>query len=146
MAERIRTGLMAMKHDIPELDAAGLRRFGLVTAALACCVFGLFLPFIFHRAFPIWPWYFAGGLAIWSLAAPASMRLFYGAWMRMGMLMGAIMNPIILAIVYFALISPLGIIMRMFGHDPMGKKREASIKSYRVISRKLSANNMERPF
>ncbi len=137
---------MAMTHDIPVLDAAGLRRFGLLTAALTCGVFGLFLPFVFHRAMPVWPWYFAGGLAVWSVAVPASLRLFYGAWMRMGMLMGAIMNPVILAIVYFALISPLGMIMRMFGHDPMGKKRDASTTTYRTISRKLSANNMERPF
>ena len=137
---------MAMTHDIPELDAAGLRRFGLVTAALICCVFGLLLPFIFHRALPAWPWYCTGGLASWSLAAPASLRLFYGVWMRMGMLMGAIMNPVILAIVYFALISPLGIIMRMFGHDPMGRKRNATTTTYRTDSRKLSANNMERPF
>jgi hypothetical protein len=135
-----------MTHDIPILDAAGLRRFGLLTAALTCGFFGLFLPFVFHRAMPMWPWYVAGGLAVWSVAAPASLRLFYGGWMRMGMLMGAIMNPVILAIVYFALISPLGMIMRMFGHDPMGKKREASTTTYRTISRKLSAHNMERPF
>jgi hypothetical protein len=135
-----------MMHEIPILDAAGLRRFGLVTAAMTCGLFGLFLPLLFHLSWPLWPWIVAGGLATWSLAAPASLRWFYDVWMRFGLLLGAIMNPLILAIVFFGLISPLGLIMRLFGHDPMGRRRDTTMTTYRTASRKPSANNMERPF
>ncbi len=135
-----------MTHNIPDLDSAGLRRFGLVTAAMTCGVFGLFLPLVFHKALPLWPWAVGASLALWSLVAPASLRLVYVVWMRIGLLIGGIMNPVILAIVFFVLISPLGILLRMFGHDPMGSRRDASTTTYRTASRKLSAKNMERPF
>ena len=54
---------MATQKDIPELDAAGLRRFALVTGAILAVLFGVLLPWLFGFGFPLWPWIVAGVLA-----------------------------------------------------------------------------------
>lgn len=53
-------------------------------------------------------------------------------WMRLGQLLGMIISPIILAIIFFVLFTPCGILMRMFGRDELRlkikKKRESHWK------------------
>ena len=40
-------------------------------------------------------------------------------WMSFGMLLGMIVSPIVLGIIYFGLFSPIGIGMRLFGRDEL---------------------------
>ena len=56
-----------MTAPIPELDHAGLRRFGLTTGALIAGIFGLLLPWLFDARYPAWPW-LAAALAAQLLA------------------------------------------------------------------------------
>ena len=60
-------------HDIPDLDRRGLRKFGLTTGAIMVMLFGLVLPWLRDRPLPLWPWCVAAVLAVWALAAPASL-------------------------------------------------------------------------
>ena len=48
-----------ISSDIPELDRAGLRKFGLTTGAIVALLFGLFLPWLFDFGLPRWPWMLA---------------------------------------------------------------------------------------
>ena len=53
-------------------------------------------------------------------------------WMRLGQLLGMIISPIILTIIFFALFTPYGLVMRLFGRDELRlklKKRESYWKS-----------------
>jgi hypothetical protein len=47
-----------MQHiqNIPELDKAGLRRFGLTTGIIVAVLFGIVLPWVFNLGWPTWPW------------------------------------------------------------------------------------------
>ena len=135
-----------MKHDIPYLDTAGLRRFGLMSAVFFSGLFGLLLPWIFNAALPRWPWVVAAVLVPWSLLAPASLRPFYTSWMRLALVVGGVMNYVILGIVFFGVISPMGLVMRVLGYNPMDRGRDQSATTYRKVSRPLSKHNMERPF
>lgn len=136
-----------MQHDIPELDAAGLRRFGWTTGGIVIVLFGLVFPFLLGRAhFPKWPWVIGLTLIAWAFAAPASLKVVYRTWMGFGVMMGRIMNPLVLSLVFFLVFLPLGWIMRLFGWDPMARKLEAKRDSYRVPSPPQSAKSMERPF
>ncbi len=40
-------------------------------------------------------------------------------WMRFGLLLGMIISPIVLGIIFFGLITPYGLIMRLFGRDEL---------------------------
>ena len=135
-----------MMHDIPELDKKGLREFGLVTAAIVAVLFGGLLPWLFGFNFPTWPWVFAAVLAAWALIAPNSLNQPYKLWMRFGMLIGAVMNRVVLAIVFFIVVLPTGILMRIFGKDPMSRKLDNNQDSYRVESTPTSPDRMDRPF
>ena len=138
---------MATAHaDIPELDRRGLRQFALSTSAIIAVLFGLFFPWLLAINFPIWPWIVAGVLAGWGLAAPASLRPVYRGWMRFGLLLNRITTPIILGILFFFIITPIGALMRMFRRDAMARSFDEEAKSYRVPSTKRPKSHMERPF
>jgi hypothetical protein len=133
-------------HEIPELDKAGLRRFGLSTGAIFIVLFGLALPWLFGAALPRWPWALGGLLIAWATVAPATLRLFYRGWMRLGLLLGSVMNRLILGIVFFAVVLPIGFVMRLLGHDPMARHFNPNVASYRTPSRQRERQSIERPF
>ena len=45
-----------MTNTIETLDAAGYRKFGLITGAIVVVLFGLAIPWLFSLNFPRWPW------------------------------------------------------------------------------------------
>ena len=92
---------------IPELDTAGLRRFGLSTGAIVAVLFGIALPYLFEWSYPRWPWIIAGVLITWALVAAPSLKHVYRNWMRLGLLLNRIVSPIILGIVFFIVVTPL---------------------------------------
>jgi len=134
-------------HAIPELDRKGYRDFGLVTGAIVAVLFGLFFPWLFDRPLPLWPWIVLAVLGSWGLIAPMTLRPVYKVWMKFGLFMGTyIMTPLIMFIVFYGLFMPMGLIMRMFGKDGMARKLDSTAASYRVVSTKSPAKNLERPF
>tara|TARA_B100000767_G_C19534645_1_gene438107 strand:+ start:346 stop:744 length:399 start_codon:yes stop_codon:yes gene_type:complete len=57
-------------------------------------------------------------------------------WMRLGLLLGMIVGPIVLGIIFFGLVTPYGVVMRMFGRDELRLK--FTKKSSHWISRSES--------
>lgn len=137
---------MTDPKDIPELGAAGLRKFALTTGTILVGLFGVLLPWLFGLTYPLWPWLAGGILAAWGLVAPDSLNLLYRGWMKFGAAMGYINSRIILALLFYFIILPAGLIMRMAGKDPLQRKAESKKSSYRVTSRSRPAKQMEKPF
>ena len=133
-------------HEIADLDRKGLRDFALVTGGIVAVLFGLFFPWVLESRIPVWPWLIAGVLVGWGLAAPMSLQPVYRLWMKLGLLLSRITTPIILGIVFYLLILPMGLVMRIFGRDPMARRLDGSVKTYRVTSHKSRREDMERPF
>ena len=135
-----------MMHEIPELDRRGLRDFGLVTGAIFIALFGLFFPWMLEFKIPTWPWILGGVLGTWALVAPATLKRIYRAWMKFGLLLSKITTPIVLGVVFFLVIFPIGLGMRLFGRDPLARRFDDGATTYRVPSTKGPKENMERPF
>ena len=57
-------------------------------------------------------------------------------WMRFGLLLGMIVSPIVLGIIFFGLVTPYGVVMGMFGRDELRLK--FTKKSSHWISRSES--------
>ena len=129
-----------------EMNAGELRKFGLSTGAVVAVLFGMVIPWIWDLRYPLWPWIILAVLGGWGLIAPASLLPVYRIWMRFGLLISKITTPIIMGIVFFALIMPVGVVMRIFGWDPMVRKFDADVGSYRVKSDHLSASTLEKPY
>ena len=134
------------QHDIPELDAQGLRKFAFVTGTIFVLLFALVLPWIFGFSFPLWPWIIAAVLLIWGAIAPATLNPVYRVWMRFGLIMNRITTPIILGVVFFLLITPVALMMRLFGRDTMASTTDNKLDTYRIPSKVREIKNIERPF
>lgn len=131
--------------EIPELDRKGLRQFGLVTGGIVVALFGLFFPWVLERTWPIWPWLFFGVFAVWGITFPMTLRPVYRAWMHFGILMSRITTPLLMGLVFFLAITPLGVVRRLFGRDPLNREFH-NADSYRVPSKKAPIENLKRPF
>ena len=137
---------MAIDHKIPELDNKGLREFGLTFGAVVVIIFGLFFPWLLERDWPIWPWIVAAPVWILAVVYPPSLRWTYRIWMRFGLLTSRVMTPLVLGIVFFVMISPMAIVRRLMGKDPLQRTLDPNQTSYRVKSKKSPEEKLERPF
>lgn len=137
---------MAIDHTIPELDRKGLREFGLVTGAVVVAIFGVFFPWALGRDWPAWPWAIAAPLWLLALVHPPWLRRIYRAWMRFGLLAGRVTTPLVLGIVFFLMISPMAIVRRLGGKDPMQRTLDPDQDSYRTQSARSPRERLERPF
>ena len=137
---------MAIEHTIPELDQKGLREFGLMTGGVVVTIFGLFFPWILGRDWPVWPWVIAAPLWLLALVHPSWLRGIYRGWMRFGLLASRVTTPLLLGIVFFVMISPMAIVRRLRGKDPMQRAFDPGQDSYRVRSTRSPREKLERPF
>jgi hypothetical protein len=135
-----------MSHEIPVLDRKGLRDFGLLTGALFAGIFGLLLPWRFGWSWPLWPWLILAVLGGLALVAPLALNPVYKVWMRFGLVMGAIMSRLILGIVFFLVVTPLGLLMRATGKDPMHRRFDRQAASYRELIGANKSNSLDKPF
>jgi Saxitoxin biosynthesis operon protein SxtJ len=127
-------------------DKRGLRQFGFTIGVIVAVLFGGVLPWLFDRAFPLWPWIVAGVFLGWALILPKTLYPLYRAWMAIGHVLGWINTRIILGLIFYTMILPIGLIMRVFGMDPMRRRFDKSASSYRVQSTNQPKENLERPF
>ena len=133
-------------HEIPNLDAKGLRHFALTTGAIVAVLFGLALPWLFDWSIPWWPFVLAAVLGLWGLVAPTTLRPLYRGWMSLGLLLNRVTSPLILGIVFYLVILPMGLIMRLAGRDPMRRRLSVDAPTYREPSHVASRQSMEKPF
>jgi hypothetical protein len=137
---------MTIDHTIPELDDKGLREFGLTFGAAIIVIFGLFFPWLLELSWPVWPWIIAAPLWLLALIHPEWLRWIYRAWMRFGLLASRVMTPLVLGIVFFVMITPMALVRRLMGNDPMKRALDRNQKSYRVKSTKSPKEKLEKPF
>ncbi len=97
-----------------------------------CVVFALFAGFSFWFGGDLWPW--LGGISAFfgalGLAWPAALAPLNKVWFLFGLLLHKIMTPIIMGIMFYGLITPVGALMRLTGKDPMRLGTDPEAKSY----------------
>ena len=133
-------------ETIPKIDLAGLRQFGITTGLAIAVIFGAFFPWLLNADFPLWPWLIFAILATLGIAVPGSLRKVYEVWMKFALLLSKVTTPIILGIVYYLVVVPMGLVMKLLRKDPMAREMSDSITTYRVKSEKTPNDSIERPF
>ena len=73
------------------------------------------------------------------------MREKHEIWHKFGILLGNIVSPIVMGILFFAVVTPTGLILRIFGKDLLGKKFDKEKKSY-WVKRETPVGSMKRQF
>lgn len=98
---------------------AELRKFGLTVGA-AFALFGAISWWRGHELPPRILWTIAGLLIVPGLIAPAILGPVQRGWMAFAMVLGHVNTRIILTIMYYLVMTPVGLIMRLF-RDPLDR-------------------------
>jgi hypothetical protein len=72
-------------------------------------------------------------LIVLGLIAPDSLGRLHHAWIKLGLVMFRVVNPVVLALIYAVVIVPVGFLMRLTGRDPLRRKFDAGAASYWVV-------------
>ena len=124
-----------------------LRQFGLMFSTVFILLFGVLLPWVFDQTYPLWPWLSAGILAILAVLTPTTLRPFYRAWMRFGLIAGFINTRIIMFLLYYLVFVPIGARMTIIGRDALSRKTgDTAHDSYRVVSSTRDQDHVERAY
>jgi hypothetical protein len=94
------------------------RKFGL-TVGGAFVVLGAILQWRGHPSASAVCLTGGAGLALAGLLAPAGLSPVYRGWMGLAYLLSKVTTPIFMGAVYFLVITPMGLLMRLFGKDPL---------------------------
>ncbi len=137
-------------HEIPKLDRQGLRNFGLMMAGFIALVFGVIIPFFRKHESPAWVWAIAVFFVAFALVAPNFLNPVYQVWMRFGLALGWVETRIVLGVVFYVMMLPMGVVMRLLGNDPMRRELQRNNQkpdnSYRIPSKLRTKESLERPF
>ena len=78
----------------------------------------------------LWAFAVALILACLALIAPGSLSLPNRYWTALGLLLGKIVNPVVLTLLYFVVFTPIALIMRARGKDSLRLNPQPSATSY----------------
>jgi hypothetical protein len=118
-----------------------IRKFG----SIAFVFFGLLFALGLWKHKPI-PMYLFGVLSLLGLGFvlfPSQLKPVYSVWLRFAYLIGRVITTIILAMAYYLVITPSGLLKRLFGGAPLPVKPDKSACSY-WVTRTESAQPKER--
>ena len=96
--------------------------------------------FLAAGAYGLWQ---GGAVLRWLLAAAALMAIvtlareswltpLNRAWMKFGELMGRVVSPLVLGVLFFALFTPIALVMRAFGRDALHRRFDPAAPTYWV--------------
>jgi hypothetical protein len=109
-------------------DKKSLREFGLTVGGILV-ILGL-IALWRHKG--SWPYLLVPGaaLVILGLTVPAALLPFQKAWMAFAVVIGYFMSRVILVLLFYAVITPIGVIARLFGKDMLDERIDKSRPSY----------------
>ena len=108
-----------------------LRQFGLVIGFGFPIIIGYLVPLISGHVFKSWTLFVALPTFILSFLRPSLLFYPYKLWMRVGEILGIINSHLILSLVFFLVLLPIAILIKVFGYDPL-KIKKININSYRI--------------
>jgi hypothetical protein len=107
------------------------RSFGLVFTAF-CGLVALLQLWTGSPAF--WGWLAAAALfAGFALAYSRALRPLNVLWFKFGMLLHHVMSPVVLAIMFYAVFTPVGWCMRLAGRRPLSLRYDPQADSYWIL-------------
>ena len=114
------------------VDRKALRSFGLLMASVLLLAGG----WLWWKSAATWPWaaVSAALLAAVGLAIPSVLKPFYKGWMILALIMGWVMTRVVLTLVYYLVLTPIGFLGRAFGEQflQLKLKRSEETPSYWV--------------
>jgi len=122
-----------------------LRSFGLIVGGIFAGI-GFWPLLLRGEDYRTWAFVLALLLIAPALIFPPALKPFHKVWMKLGHILGWINTRIILGAVFYLVVTPIGIIRRLLGKDPMGKRLRADMESYRIVRKPRPASHLTRQY
>src|SRR5437879_3034001 len=119
------------------VDGSSDRSFGLVFAAVLVVIAGW--PLLHAQAPRWWAFGIAAALAVIAAAKPALLAGANRLWIRLGVLLGNVVGPIAVSVLFYTIVTPLGLVMRLTGKDPLRLNLDPGADSYWIPRKKHDA-------
>jgi hypothetical protein len=130
-------------------DAGKLRSFG----AVLLCGFGLLgaafffgWPFPPNRTVALVLWIGGGALGLLGLSGTGAARPVYWAWMSLAFLTGNVVSRVVLALFYYLMITPMGLVQRLLGRDRLDLRGSGRDSYWTDVDHKTNPESYERQF
>ena len=117
--------------------------------------FGILFGIVF-LLISLWPLFSSNNLRLWALTIsliffiitflkPEILKPLNSIWVKFGEILGKVVAPIVMGIVFFVVLTPISLIVRAFGKDLLGLKITDKKNSY-WIRRKKDVGTMDKQF
>jgi len=107
------------------------RSFGLVIAAVFLLV--ALSPLRHGHALRWWALAVSSVFALVALVKPKLLSRLNWLWMKLGLLLGKVVSPIALGILFYAVLTPMAVVVRLTGKDPLRLKLDPAADSYWIV-------------
>jgi hypothetical protein len=111
-----------------EVAQGSERGFGVVFAVVFSII-GLW-PLLSGSPVRIWSLLIAAGFLAAAFIAPRLLAPLNRLWFRFGMLLGRIVSPVVMAIIFYVAVLPTGLVMRLLGKDLLRLRVDPEAESY----------------
>ena len=123
---------MAQTHEdlsrSQEVKPSSNRAFGWVFTGVFLII--ALWPLLFGGALRWWSLIVSGLVALVTMVAPALLAIPNRLWLRFGLLLHSIVSPVVLAVMFYGVVTPTGVLMRAFRKDSLRLRRSSSTQSY----------------
>ena len=110
------------------IEPSSNRTFGLVFAVVFALI-GAW-PLLSGNGVRAWSLVIAIAILAAALAMPSILAQPNRLWMRFGLFLHRIVSPLVLGIMFFLVVTPIGFVMRAFGKDPLRLRFEQNASTY----------------
>jgi large-conductance mechanosensitive channel len=125
------------------LSSNNEKSFGIVFSIVFLAI--ALYPLINSLEINLWAIVVSAIFLLLAFMTPKILALPNKLWFRFGILLGSIIAPIVMALVYFFTVLPIGLIMRLLGKDLLKQKLDKNTKSY-WIERNEPMSSMKNQF
>ena len=121
-----------------------LRKFGIIVGTVLLIIAGL----LFWKEKESFQLFLAIGIVLFvaGIALPFILKPIYWVWMVLATILGWFMTRVILSLLFYAVLTPIGLIARLFGKQFLGLKMDGSKQSYWSMRKVETSKNYEKQF
>ena len=115
------------------IKRASNRATGFVFAAVFAII--ALWPLWTSGAIREWALIIAAALAVVTLAIPRALGPLNRAWQGLGVVLHRVVSPLVMGLLFYLTVTPTGLLMRLFGKDPLRLRLDPEAKSYWIERR-----------
>ena len=112
-----------------------LREFGYLIGIGFPLIIGWIVPIIIGHIFRFWSLWISIPFLLLAILKPRLLIYPYKVWMKIGLVLGWFNSRLLLGLVFVLVLQPIAFIMKIFGYDPLRKKKNNE-KTYKETKEK----------